>query len=297
VRACFDDNGDVLPTFSKQQTNLLCTLLTSFVRLDLQVNLLLARPTTLPLSWHMNGQNSETTAAGPFETFVEARAQLERMAFFYTQIPSTSISERQARVSDLDTWSSSLTLLIQAKSSSLTPSDLRAIALLKLLLSYIHLGIRAPTLPISGANPALIKTSEMRKLYTDIVDFAYVAVSHCQTESIYMPDLAVVPPLFSVVQNCDDEGIRKRAYALLRSMDRQEGLWNSKLTARVAERYMRLIEADGSDGLGREGKGEGAGAQWAKRPLAVNVDIHEEDKLAVVSYRNEVVVFVEDVAW
>ena len=294
MRECFDGSGDVLPTFSQQQSNLLCTLLTSFVRLDLQVNLLLARPTQLPLSWHMNGHKSDTTAAGPFESFAEARAQLERMAFFYTQIPSTSYVERQARVSDLDTWSEALSLLIREKSSNLSPSDLRAIALLKLLVSYINLGIRALTLPIAGANDALIKTSEMRKLYSHIVEFAFVAVSHCQTEPTYVPDLAVVPPLFSVIQNCDDDAIRKRAYGLLSSMNRQEGLWNSRLTARVAERYMHLIESDKLNVTPQEGR---VGAQWTSRPLAVNVSIHEEDKQAVVSFVNDVVVFVEDVAW
>lgn len=243
----------------------------------------------------MNGQQSETTAAEPFESFAEARAQLERMAFFYTQTPSTSIAERQARVSDLDTWSAALSLLIQQKSSHLSAADLRAISLLKLLVNYIHLGIRAPTLPITGANDALIKTSEMRKLYSDIVDFAFVAVSHCQTEPTYVPDLAVVPPLFSVIQNCDDDAIRKRAYGLLSSMNRQEGLWNSRLTARVAEMYMRLIESAKVNESTQEG--ERTGAQWASRPLAVNVSIHEEDKQAVVSYQNDVVVFVEDVAW
>ena len=261
----------------------------------MQVGLLLARPTQLPLSWHMNGQQSETTAGGPFESFADARAQLERMAFFYTQIPSTSIIERQARISDLDTWSAALSILIKQKSSNLSASDLRAIALLKLLVSYIHLGIRAPTIPMVGANDALIKTSEMRKLYSDIVEFAFVAVSHCQMEPTYVPDLAVVPPLFSVIQNCDDDAIRRKAYGLLSSMNRQEGLWNSRLTARVAERYMHLIESDKLSVSAREG--EQAGAQWASRPLAVNVSIHEEDKQAVVSYQNDVVVFVEDVAW
>jgi len=121
--------------------------LASYVRLDLQVGLLLARPTQLPLSWHMNAQESETTAGGRFESFADAHAQLERTAFFYKQIPSTSIIERQARVSDLDTWSEALSILIQQKSSTLSALDLRVIVLLKLLVSYVHLRIRAPTLP------------------------------------------------------------------------------------------------------------------------------------------------------
>jgi len=131
----------------------------------------------------------------------------------------------------------------------------------------------------------MIKTSEMRKLYSDIVEFAFVAVSHCQREPTYVPDHAVVPPLFSVIQNCEGDAIRKRAYGLLSSVNRQEGLLNSRLTARVAERYIRLIESDRS--TKPPPGGNRAGAHCASRPLTVNVSIHEEDKQAVVGYNTE----------
>ena len=59
-------------------------------------------------------------------------------------------------------------------------------------------------------------------------------------------DTEVIMPLASVVIKCRDSQVRRKAIALLRSANRQEGIWNSLLIAMVAERVME-IEEDGLD--------------------------------------------------
>jgi hypothetical protein len=58
----------------------------------------------------------------------------------------------------------------------------------------------------------------------------------------------VIMPLASVAFKDRNGQLRRKAIALMRSAHRQEGIWNSLLTARVAERAME-IEEDGLDGV------------------------------------------------
>ena len=56
-------------------------------------------------------------------------------------------------------------------------------------------------------------------------------------------DQNIVTPVFSIAHRCRDPIIRRRAISLLYSAPRQEGLWHSIITARVAEKIMMIEEA------------------------------------------------------
>lgn len=56
--------------------------------------------------------------------------------------------------------------------------------------------------------------------------------------------LGIVMPLFIVCVHCRDPQIRHRALYLLKICNRKEGLWDSKLTARVAETVISLEEQE-----------------------------------------------------
>ena len=73
-----------------------------------------------------------------------------------------------------------------------------------------------------------------------------------ENRPLFSMDMTIVGPLFSIAHRCRDPKFRRRAIALLYSAQRQEGLWHSVLTARVAEKIMNMEEA----GLGEVKKGE-----------------------------------------
>ncbi|KAH8653927.1 hypothetical protein BGZ60DRAFT_533025 [Tricladium varicosporioides] len=56
-------------------------------------------------------------------------------------------------------------------------------------------------------------------------------------------DMGIIIPLYTVASQCQDPSIRRKAIALLRSTSRQEGLWNSLLVAKAAERIMEIEES------------------------------------------------------
>lgn len=71
-------------------------------------------------------------------------------------------------------------------------------------------------------------------------------VDYCQTISSWMPvfslDLGIIVPLYVIVSRCRDPSIRRRGLQLLASCNRREGIWDSTLSARVAERIIAIEE-------------------------------------------------------
>jgi hypothetical protein len=71
-------------------------------------------------------------------------------------------------------------------------------------------------------------------------------VDYCQTVSSSKPvfslDIGIVTPLYVVVSRCRDPAIRRRGLQLLASCNRREGIWDSTLAARVAERIIAIEE-------------------------------------------------------
>lgn len=59
-------------------------------------------------------------------------------------------------------------------------------------------------------------------------------------------DMNIVAPLYAVAHRCRDPVVRRKAISLLEASPRQEGMWDSILTARVAGRLMGIEE----EGLG-----------------------------------------------
>ncbi|MCJ1453968.1 hypothetical protein MMC28_004318 [Mycoblastus sanguinarius] len=60
-------------------------------------------------------------------------------------------------------------------------------------------------------------------------------------------DMNIVAPLYAVAHKCRHPVVRRKAVSLLYFTPRQEGIWDSVLTARVAERLIEIEER----GLGR----------------------------------------------
>ena len=59
----------------------------------------------------------------------------------------------------------------------------------------------------------------------------------------YCIDMNIVAPLYAVAHRCRHPVIRRKAVALLYTASRQEGIWESRMTARAAERVIELEEA------------------------------------------------------
>lgn len=94
---------------------------------------------------------------------------------------------------------------------------------------------------------------DLLPMHEEIVDIAEVILNARYSEEkeswakpVFQMDHCIIGPLFTVVFRCRDPYLRRRAVALLYKVPRQEGVWNSHLTARCAERMINIEE----EGLG-----------------------------------------------
>jgi hypothetical protein len=96
-------------------------------------------------------------------------------------------------------------------------------------------------------------------------------------------DEGIVLPLWFVATKCRVSSVRWKAIELMRRTERQEGLWNSVLTALVAERLIRLEEE--SMGGGEEVKTqEGIKIERGKRIRGAVATLHMEERRARVRF-------------
>ena len=94
-------------------------------------------------------------------------------------------------------------------------------------------------------------------------------------------DMGIVAPLFVVASKCRHPIVRRKAVSLLYAAPRQEGIWDSVLTARVAERLIGIEEA----GLGNVDRCEDV-PDWARiSEVEVNFDL--QGRLSTVKYSRQ----------
>lgn len=104
-------------------------------------------------------------------------------------------------------------------------------------------------------------------------------------------DLGVIPVMFSTVLRCRDPEVRRRALAVLRNHRLQEGIWDSFLTLRAAERIVMLEESSAAATLA-------AGAnRKPQRVKSVMVHMDPNEKVATLQYGLEDHTFEEVLDW
>ena len=84
------------------------------------------------------------------------------------------------------------------------------------------------------------------QLTSDFIDAQSMAESTPSTTPLFSYDMRIVGPLYGLAHHCRDPSIRRKAVALLKSCNRREGIWDSMLTATVAEKVIEIEE----EGLG-----------------------------------------------
>ena len=93
-------------------------------------------------------------------------------------------------------------------------------------------------------DPFRLECEEIVDLATSVVKAHNNSPSNSSSiNPMFFMDMSIVGPLFSISHRCRDPVVRRRAIALLYSTPRQEGLWHSVITARVAEKIMVVEEA------------------------------------------------------
>lgn len=145
-------------------------------------------------------------------------------------------------------WLAAFNAFLKQSAANLNSRDLKGAAVLSLSHRFaaIHFDkhLMAFSTEQTGWDKYIAEHEEMVSLAATIHESS---VSTAGASSGYAPcfslDMNFIPPLYSVAHRCRDPIIRRKAISLLYAVQRQEGIWNSILTARVAQRLMEIEEA------------------------------------------------------
>jgi len=142
-------------------------------------------------------------------------------------------------------WSNAFQSFFDSNVAMMDTRALQGARVLKInaLLATVHLDVSVSTYHTQTCWDELMpKYEELLELATAVVNAQKAADQGHVWKPIFQVDHGIIRPLFSVARRCRDPFLRRRAIALLYSTPVQEGIWDSILTARVAERMMQLEE-------------------------------------------------------
>ncbi|KAI4268194.1 MAG: hypothetical protein LQ337_007989 [Flavoplaca oasis] len=98
----------------------------------------------------------------------------------------------------------------------------------------------------TGWDEVIPRFDNLVDLVAAIIDSQKATDEKLLHKPIFQLDQSTISPLFTVGYKCRDPILRRKAISMLYSAPRQEGVWDSILTARACERIMNLEE----EGLG-----------------------------------------------
>ena len=227
-----------------------------FSRLNLQV---LMFPDT-----HLLGRDFYTTNVNPlidpppnsFSCLKEARDRLDNCmsyvfqsvlaAYFgrqdYLHQTEKASQEFQTYHTLLSQWSVLFSDLMRNFGTSLGPEDLQRVNLLEIQYKA------AKILFTTGMSPQETAFDTFNSEFDSIVTLTSSLVDSSKESGVperigqFSLDMGVVPPLYLTATRCRDPLIRRRALSILLVAFRQEGVWNSDMLAKIAERLMSIEE-------------------------------------------------------
>ncbi|KAI1346273.1 hypothetical protein F5Y01DRAFT_308427 [Xylaria sp. FL0043] len=184
------------------------------------------------------------------------------------QLPHAPMERQRSHLANLmSKFHRAVQELIQLKEPYFTPKEELAAAVLQLnvLVTWISFEIELRC-PDASWDIFMPRLEEMVFLGEKIVSFLSSGDDNNEERNSFCPESGYIIPMYAVASNTRDIGIRRRAIAILRSVSRQEGLWNTLLVAKAAERVIEIEEREAREAISRA-EGSAVLELFNSRPL------------------------------
>lgn len=178
----------------------------------------------------------------------EARESLLKLALQYRR--NMGITQSRALAIRFSSWAAAFDSFRKIfDQNSLTKAEKRSLALLELHKRYMYINIAALN-QADREDPSI--WDQWTQEFRDMVDFAAEAAgldagidasSQKQKPQFYM-EIGIVPALFFLSAKCRDAGVRRRAIGIMQSNHIQEGIWNSEMAVKVAQKVIDFEEGN-----------------------------------------------------
>ena len=172
-------------------------------------------------------------------------------------------------------WLVSFQLFLQSRGKSLDSRGLQAARSLEITHSIAIIFLNVSTVYMIQDEMIWDSSTEHFKhvvnLATYVIESSIRDKANQKRGPDFTLDMHTVGPLYAVAHRCRHPIIRRKAVSLLYALPRQEGVWDSVLTARVAERLIGIEES----GLGIVTRCEDV-PDWARiSDVEVKFDLEE----------------------
>ncbi|KAL1880061.1 hypothetical protein Daus18300_001424 [Diaporthe australafricana] len=195
-----------------------------------------------------------------FSTIQEARNVFEYSLYLFTSSgparpscdtePSAELLPGQVDyfTTLMTKFSNAMRVFMDTSGSFLTPRERTSAAALQLHVLNSYVSFYTEYLPPAcrpHSNALLPKMKEMVSLCEEIIPSISDGTESVDQRTSFCLDIGYIIPLYTVASQCHDIATRRRVIALLRSTPRQEGLWNSLVVAKAAERILEIERGTG----------------------------------------------------
>ncbi|RAK95524.1 Zn(II)2Cys6 transcription factor domain-containing protein [Aspergillus ibericus CBS 121593] len=145
-------------------------------------------------------------------------------------------------------WSTALDTFLHERTTTLTPRERRAAAVLQ--LRKIDCVVALDILQAAGEAAAghRVQWDKYCPFFEQMVVLgeSIITSAPMPPKKTFSLDLSIIAAIFNVAVRCRDPLIRRRAVGVLRASAIQEGVWNSVVVAAIAEKWIEIEE----EGLG-----------------------------------------------
>lgn len=189
------------------------------------------------------------TSASPkwaLSSIQEARETLLRLALQYRR--DLSMSQSASLGARFETWTKAFeTFRRTLNFERLSKIEKRSIALLELHKRYLYINIAALNQP-DREDPSM--WDQWTEQFQEMLEYAIEASgldnkrSQATREPQFYMEVGILPALFFLCTKCRDPELRRRAIEIMRSNQIQEGMWNSEMAVKVAQRVISLEEGN-----------------------------------------------------
>ncbi|KAH7348599.1 hypothetical protein BKA65DRAFT_500924 [Rhexocercosporidium sp. MPI-PUGE-AT-0058] len=198
-------------------------------------------------------------------------ARLQPKVTVKSQMPRGLLVSQIEHKKQLSRWLTTMNGFLKAPKAALTPQELRGAVLLK--MQQITINIMLASTIFNDQTEYDDLTAEFERV--TVLAANLLASSNC-SEVEQRPycsfDMSVIPSLYNAACRCRDPIVRRKAIALLLNSARREGIWDSDVSAAIAQRIMEIEE-------------EGLGPILSAQSVPMEARIHILDKAFVSGER------------
>ncbi|KAL6693190.1 hypothetical protein J3F84DRAFT_381838 [Trichoderma pleuroticola] len=238
---------EIQPTISNRD-HLFHLIEAFFNRLTLQILWIFgnSRQGLLDMSYAVPESKKSSPPQFAFQQLSEAREAIHGIALQWMLDGPAGQEALGALVNRFGEWCRAFDTFQQENSQSLaSATNRRALTLLELQKRY--LATHLSTIDSRGVDDETVWDGYSGQ-FNEMLDFAETSMQIYDSEATsnkhprFHMDTGVIPILFAIITRCRDPFIRRRAIELMTWNPMQEGLWNSALVAKAAQRLMSLEE-------------------------------------------------------